>query len=135
MSQIRFLNVSNPLASGVHRKVMHTRINLHLQAAVLLKRTPGVKESLPQKFWDWLNQVFLISLLLNILKFRYLEESIMALNASDPITKEHMPQVLESLNEQLQISINNLNQTEPTNKCIKPLKMLLMASKSLLHGD
>ena len=43
MSQIRFLNVSNPLACGVHKKVMHTRINLYLQAAVLLKRTPGVK--------------------------------------------------------------------------------------------
>ena len=59
----------------------------------------------------------------------------MALDPTDDITRVHMPAVLESLNEQLQSTIANLNKTEPTSKCIKPLKMLLMASKSLLHGD
>jgi len=68
-------------------------------------------------------------------KKRYLEESIMALDLSNDITREHMPSVLQSLNEQLSGTIENLIQVEPTSKRIKPLRMLLMASKSLLHDD
>lgn len=59
----------------------------------------------------------------------------MALDLSNDITREHMPSVLQSLNEQLSGTIENLIQVEPTSKRIKPLRMLLMASKSLLHDD
>lgn len=68
-------------------------------------------------------------------KIRYMEESIMALDPEDEITRQHMPAVLTNLTEQVNIAIECLTETDPSNKQIKRLKMLVMASKSLLHGD
>lgn len=64
-----------------------------------------------------------------------MEESIMALDPEDEITRQHMPAVLTNLTEQVNIAIECLTETDPSNKQIKRLKMLVMASKSLLHGD
>ena len=58
----------------------------------------------------------------------------MALNIEEDITKTHMPGILQSLNEQLQAAIHHLQRNDSSSKQIKPLKMLLMASRSLLHG-
>lgn len=68
-------------------------------------------------------------------KRRYLEESIMALDRDDEITREHLPVVLQGLNEQLNQTIDHILRTDPANIQLKPLKMLLMASRSLLHGS
>uniref|UniRef100_T2MBE8 Enhancer of mRNA-decapping protein 4 n=1 Tax=Hydra vulgaris TaxID=6087 RepID=T2MBE8_HYDVU len=69
------------------------------------------------------------------IKTKYLEESIMALNPSDDVTKDHMPGVLLGLNGMLNETIDFLYSNDPANRQIKPLKMLLMASKSLLVGE
>ena len=71
----------------------------------------------------------------NIFLCRYLEESIMALKPSDDVTKDYMPTVLQGLNEMLNETIESLHCSEPTSKQIKPLKMLLMASRSLLQAE
>ena len=59
---------------------------------------------------------------------------MIALDITDEITREHMPVVLQALNEQLQNTIEGFIQSNPSSQQIKPLKMLLMASRSLLHG-
>lgn len=58
----------------------------------------------------------------------------MALNKDDEITREHLPAVLDALNNQLSITIDTMVHSDLMNEQLKPLKMLLMASKSLLHG-
>ena len=58
----------------------------------------------------------------------------MALDRDDDITRQHLPAVLQGLNVQLTQAIEMLMRNDITNVELKPLKMLLMASKSLLHG-
>ncbi|RMX51313.1 hypothetical protein pdam_00004685 [Pocillopora damicornis] len=62
------------------------------------------------------------------LKHKYIEEALMALDARDAITREHMPGVLEGLCQQLQTTIN-----EASGPMQRSLKMLLMAARSLIR--
>lgn len=59
----------------------------------------------------------------------------MALDHKDDVTREHMPVVLNSLCEHLTATIEAFLRDDPGSKQIKPLKMLLMAAKSLLRPD
>ena len=62
-----------------------------------------------------------------IFRCRYLQEAIMNLDASNPLTKEHMPSVIQSLCVKLVDYINH----HPSGKMTKQMRMLLMASQSL----
>ncbi|XP_064611108.1 enhancer of mRNA-decapping protein 4-like [Liolophura sinensis] len=62
------------------------------------------------------------------LKHKYLEEAVMNLDTSHPVTQEHMQGVLYGLCQKLKQFI----QANPTEKSAKSLRMLLMASQSLL---
>jgi len=59
---------------------------------------------------------------------RYLEEAVMNLDPHDTVTQEHMKGVLYSLNQKLRAYIP----THPNQKVTKALRMLLMASESLI---
>ena len=59
---------------------------------------------------------------------RYLEEAVMNLDASNPVTREHMTTVLGALGQKLMAFIQN----HPQEKMTRNIKMLLMASQSLL---
>lgn len=59
---------------------------------------------------------------------RYIEESLMALDTHDDVTREHMPVVVEGLCQQLQLAIQ-----EASGPMQRSLKMLLMAARSLLR--
>lgn len=63
------------------------------------------------------------------LKMRYLEEAVFNLDSNNPLTREHTPQVLS----QLIAKIGQYLQTHPTDKLAKPLRMLSLASESLLQ--
>ncbi|XP_064640360.1 enhancer of mRNA-decapping protein 4-like isoform X2 [Lineus longissimus] len=62
------------------------------------------------------------------LKHKYLEEAVMNLDTTNALTKEHMPNVLGSLIHKL----TNFITVHPSDKMTRPMKMLLMASQSLL---
>lgn len=62
--------------------------------------------------------------------FRYLEEAVMNLDATNPLTREHMPGVLTNLQRQLTSYIAS----NPNNKITRSMKMLNMATQSLLNG-
>lgn len=62
------------------------------------------------------------------LKHKYIEEALMALDATNEVTREHMPGVLEVLCQQLQSAI-----LESSGARQRSLKMLQMAAKSLLR--
>jgi enhancer of mRNA-decapping protein 4 len=67
-------------------------------------------------------------------KTKYLEESIMALDIKNDVTREHMPIVLDSLCEHLSITLDALacqEQDKSTQKQFKSIKMLHMAASSL----
>lgn len=60
--------------------------------------------------------------------YRYLEEAVMNLDPADTVTQEHMKGVLYALNQKLRLYIP----AHPSEKVTKALKMLLMASESLI---
>ena len=64
-------------------------------------------------------------------KHRFLEESIMNLDSQNPSTRHHMGAILGGLQKQLQAYIKE----HPNNKFTKQMKMLLMATQSLLTTD
>jgi len=57
---------------------------------------------------------------------------LLGLNSTEEITREHLPGILQSLNEQLSSAIHTLMREEhPNNKQIRALKMLQMASNGV----
>ncbi|CAH1779762.1 unnamed protein product [Owenia fusiformis] len=62
------------------------------------------------------------------LKHQYLEEAVMNLDSTNPVTREHMPIVLHTLCQKIHACL----QTRSVDRMTRPLKMLLMASQSLL---
>ncbi|XP_013379353.1 enhancer of mRNA-decapping protein 4 isoform X2 [Lingula anatina] len=62
------------------------------------------------------------------LKHKYLEEAVMNLEPTNSLTREHMPAVLNNLVQKLLEYIN----ANPTDRMTRQLRMLLMASQSLL---
>ncbi|PNF32921.1 hypothetical protein B7P43_G01848, partial [Cryptotermes secundus] len=64
------------------------------------------------------------------LKHKYLEEAVMNLDATNPLTREHMPAVLTNLQRQLTAYIAS----NPNNKITRSMKMLNMATQSLLNA-
>lgn len=64
-------------------------------------------------------------LLVTVLSFRYLEEAIMNLDSSHPVTREHMRSVLQGF----QRNMNMYLMANPNNKKVK---MLLMAVNHLV---
>ncbi|KAL7302340.1 hypothetical protein TKK_0005001 [Trichogramma kaykai] len=65
------------------------------------------------------------------LKHRWLEEAVISLDPSDPITREHMTSVLLSLQNQIQLFIA----ANPGNRSVRRLKMVAMAAQSLLKAS
>ena len=65
------------------------------------------------------------------LKHKYLEEAVMNLDEKNPVTREHMPRVLRSLQHQLSTYIAS----NPNNKITRSLKMLSMATQALLSSS
>nr|CAD7426114.1 unnamed protein product [Timema monikensis] len=63
------------------------------------------------------------------IKFKYLEEAVMNLDKTNHVTREHMPTVLKNLVRQLTTYITN----NPNNKITRSMKMLSMATQSLLN--
>ena len=61
------------------------------------------------------------------LKIKYLEEALVNLDLTVPLTIEHSPSVIITLTMKLQQYI----QTHPSDKLIKQMRMILLASKSL----
>lgn len=64
------------------------------------------------------------------LKLKYLEEALMNLDQTQVITREHIPNVVQTLVQK----VSQYIQTHPNDKYIKPMKMLLMAAQSLFRG-
>ena len=64
-------------------------------------------------------------------KHRFLEESIMNLDSQNPSTRQHMPAILGGMQKQLQAYIKE----HSNNKFTKQMRMLLMATQSLLTTD
>ncbi|XP_077982261.1 enhancer of mRNA-decapping protein 4-like [Glandiceps talaboti] len=62
------------------------------------------------------------------LKHRYLQEAVMNLETTDPVTREHVPGVIMGLLQKIEVFMQNYTQSEHT----RPLRMLSMAAKSLL---
>jgi len=54
----------------------------------------------------------------------------MNLEPTNPLTREHMPGVLNNLHHQLTVYIAN----NPNNKITRSMRMLSMATQSLLNG-
>jgi enhancer of mRNA-decapping protein 4 len=65
------------------------------------------------------------------LKLRYLEEAVLNLDQSNVLTREHMPAVIQVLVQKLQQYMH----AHPNDKTMKSVKMLLMASNSLLMNN
>ncbi|XP_077285857.1 enhancer of mRNA-decapping protein 4 homolog Ge-1 isoform X2 [Arctopsyche grandis] len=64
------------------------------------------------------------------LKCSYLGEAVMYLDSENPLTKEHMPIVLKELQRQLSTFLTH----NPTNQSARPLRLLLLATESLLKS-
>ncbi|CAG9567572.1 unnamed protein product [Danaus chrysippus] len=64
------------------------------------------------------------------LKHRYLEEAVMNLDTSNPVTREHLPIVVRELQKQI-ISFLNSN---PSHSLSRQFRMLLMATEALVKG-
>jgi len=60
---------------------------------------------------------------------RYLEEAVMNLDPHDSVTQEHMKGVLYALSQKLRLYIP----AHPNDKVTRALRMLLMASESLIR--
>ena len=64
--------------------------------------------------------------------FRYLQEAIVVLDTEDPVTREHVTDILQGLCEQILVTLRVLAQDDPSNPIQRHLKRLLMAAKSLM---
>ncbi|XP_054281595.1 enhancer of mRNA-decapping protein 4 [Macrosteles quadrilineatus] len=64
------------------------------------------------------------------IKHKYLEEALMNLDINNSVTREHLPAVLSNLQRQLQLYISS----NPNNRITRSLKLLMMASQSLLSS-
>jgi enhancer of mRNA-decapping protein 4 len=62
------------------------------------------------------------------LKVKYIEEALVNLDIGSPVTREHMPGVINQLIIKIQSFIN----AHPNDKATKSMRMLMMASQSLL---
>ena len=63
------------------------------------------------------------------LKYDYLKEAVMCLNAEDPMTKQHLPGIVSTLKAQMRTYIMK----HPNSKMGKQFKMLDMAAVALLN--
>ncbi|XP_028392864.1 enhancer of mRNA-decapping protein 4-like [Dendronephthya gigantea] len=66
------------------------------------------------------------------LKYRYIEEAILALDTEDPVTKEHVDAILRGLCEQIKATNHLLAQDDSTKPLQRSLKRLYMAAMSLI---
>lgn len=64
------------------------------------------------------------------LKYKYLEDAITNLDMTNPMTREHVAGVISHLQRHLQAFINN----NPNNKTTRSMRILLMATHSLLDS-
>ncbi|XP_060802162.1 enhancer of mRNA-decapping protein 4 [Amyelois transitella] len=64
------------------------------------------------------------------LKYRYLEEAVMNLDTSNPVTREHLPIVIRELQKQIVAFLNS----SPGHALTRQFKMLLMATESLVKA-
>lgn len=64
------------------------------------------------------------------LKYKYLEDAITNLDMTNPMTREHVAGVISHLQRHLQAFINN----NPNNKITRSMRVLLMATHSLLDS-
>lgn len=64
-----------------------------------------------------------------MLFFRWLEEAILNLDPSDPVTREHMGTVLMTLQNQLAAFVAS----NPNHRSTRRMKMLAMATRALLN--
>lgn len=64
------------------------------------------------------------------LKHRYLEEAILSLDISNPVTREHLPAILRELQKQ----VNSFLGSNPGHPLYRQLRMLNMAADSLLNS-
>ncbi|KAJ8729730.1 hypothetical protein PYW08_001311 [Mythimna loreyi] len=64
------------------------------------------------------------------LKHRYLEEAVMNLDTSNPVTREHLPGVVRELQKQLM----GFLQAAPNHALARQLRMLLMATEALVKA-
>lgn len=65
-----------------------------------------------------------------VLKHRYLEEAVMNLDTSNPVTREHLPAVVRELQKQLIAFLAS----SPNHALARQLRMLLMATEALVKG-
>ncbi|KAJ8686594.1 hypothetical protein QAD02_022388 [Eretmocerus hayati] len=65
------------------------------------------------------------------LKHRWLEEAVISLDPSDPVTQEHMVNVLLSLQNQVAAFIS----ANPNHRSVRRLKMVAMAAQALLKSS
>nr|XP_022909578.1 enhancer of mRNA-decapping protein 4 [Onthophagus taurus]XP_022909579.1 enhancer of mRNA-decapping protein 4 [Onthophagus taurus] len=63
-------------------------------------------------------------------KLRFLEEGVLSLDSKNSVTREHLPGILRELSKQLTHYI----MTNPTSKYMKNMRMLLMATQSVLKS-
>lgn len=59
---------------------------------------------------------------------RWLEEAVISLDPNDPVTREHMLNILLTLQNQVAAFIN----TNPNHRSVRRLKMVAMAAQALL---
>ncbi|CAG9784709.1 unnamed protein product [Diatraea saccharalis] len=64
------------------------------------------------------------------LKHRYLEEAIMNLDTTNPVTREHLPVVVRELQKQVMSFLS----AHPSHSLARQFKMLLMAADSLVKA-
>ena len=65
--------------------------------------------------------------LINLHIFSYLNEALINLNMSDPITREHAPKILRELYNTFQTFIA----THPANQLNSSMKMIMLAAQSI----
>lgn len=67
------------------------------------------------------------------LKYKYLDEAMLALDTNDAITREHVATILDGLIQQIQITLEVMSKNEPPNSLQRrSLRRLLMAAQSLV---
>ncbi|GBP86588.1 Enhancer of mRNA-decapping protein 4 [Eumeta japonica] len=65
------------------------------------------------------------------LKQKYLEEALMNVDTSNPVTREHLPVVMRELQKQLMAFVS----ANPNHILNKKFKVLLMITNSLIKGN
>lgn len=71
-----------------------------------------------------------MKLIMNLCLFRYLEEAVMNLDTSSPVTREHLPGVVAELQQQVSAFVT----ASPSHPLARRLRMLLLASDALLKA-